>query len=325
MNPVVVQKCESIRSRRTLMEGLAQLLCQLQLAGEGMSAVQSIILPSQTFPLALQQNLVAEISQFHALPTEALQARLTTYGQNLAKACVVFFHIAKLDDQAFIQRFQGGAEQRKKFRALQHQLNLFQQQANECLALRLVLQGRGVQLERYRLTIGDKPLSQELLADEIQQLRTREHLHRQKLQQEIREMIADTKLLLGIAQGNSAVGQALRLNLGKLELALVLLEEHGVLAQLPELIENMEYDLLPEGFPSSTAGPDVSETPPPAVETDTPQLTDKPPVVTSGVEPPPVVLRESGQKANSLWRRLHIWLGTSWSVSWADTKFYKDS
>lgn len=332
MNPDVINRCESIRNRRTLLEALAQLLCQLQGASDGMSAIQNIILPSQVFSAAQRQKLATEINVYQRAATDELQARLAAFDQGLTKACQLFFRIAKLDDDAFIKRFQGGEEERKRFRVLQHQLTLFQQQANECLALRLVLQDRGVQLARCRLSLGQTPLSQELLANELQQLRQREKSHRLRLQQELRSMIGDTELLLKVAANNSQVGRALTVNLGKLELALALLEQNGVVAQLPELIEEIECDLLPEGF--HTGGSFTAETgrssPPPVnvqsavsatpIQSDSSAASEPAganlPATEAPANNPPL-------KANSFWVRLKIWTATSWNVSWADTKYFK--
>jgi len=259
-----LQSYESIRGRQRLLEALAQLLAHLHSTSGSLALVQNILLPSQTYSEALRHKLAEQISGIETAETQMLQARLNGLDAELANAATLFFRIARLDDEMFIAHYQGGAAGRMRFHERQGQLQTYQQRASQCLAVRLILSERGVQLARPQLMLDSRPLTQERLTEEIEQLHERERSHQAHLERELTAMIADTDLLLSVVPQNSPAVQTLSANRARLQQSLELLAQTGVIEQLPDLIEEIEYEVLPAGFQPApvSAQKQVVEAPP---------------------------------------------------------------
>lgn len=307
MTPETLKQFESMHYRRTLLEALAQLSCQLGGASEGLAAVQQLVRPSQQFSAALRERLVKEIHFYEPQDERVLQEKMTALNAGIEKACSLFFRIAKLNDDAFIRNFQGSAEQKEKFKLLQEKLNSFQKQTQHYLAMRIVLQERGTQLESVRLIINQELLNQDFLAEELEGLRSREKVHKKRFRNEVNSMLSDTELLITVAKGNDDVLQILTQNAEQLRYALTILDTGGDMQLLPDLVENICCDILPEGF--------VDHSEPllePVTETKNMDSDEK-----------FVVIANKKLKANNFFTRINIWISTSWNVTWAETKYYR--
>lgn len=300
MTSDILKQFQSLHYRRTLLEALAQLSCQLNGVGDGLAAVQQIIRPSQQFSPALRERLFREIGFYSTQDEQKLRANLLTLNSNLEKACALFLRIAKLDDTAFIRNFQSNHEQREKFKLLQKQLGSFQQQAQHYLAIRVVLQDRGHQLESVKLALAQGVLDQERLALELGEVRSREKLHKKRFRTELGSMLADTQLLISVAQNNGEVLAVLSENAQQLRAAIAILDAGGDIQLIPELIETIHCELLPETIFEK-------ESPAPVQVTAEPQAD----------------VTEVPLKANNLFTRMNIWVSTSWNVTWAETKYYR--
>lgn len=307
MTPDILKQFESLHYRRTLLEALAQLSCQLHGASEGLAAVQQIVRPSQQFSLALRERLTREIAFYSAQTEAGLRENLQMLNTGLEKACTLFLRIAQLNDHAFIQNFQANNEQREKFRLLQQKLNRFQQQAQHYLAIRIVLQDTGYQLDSVRFSLPQGALNQELLAQELDELRTREKLHKKRFRTEVSSMLSDTQLLMSVAQNNAEVLALLSCNAQHLSSVLQVLDAGGNIQLIPEVIEAIQCDLLPDVvFEKNTSAlqPNPQDQPVESLCASADRVTQS-------------------HKANNVFIRIKIWVSTSWNVTWAETKYYR--
>jgi len=311
MTPETLKQFESIHYRRALLEALAQLLCQLNGASEGLAAVQQLVRPSQHFSAALRERLLKEIHFYEPQDDRVLQEKMTALNVSIEKACALFFRISKFNDDVFIRNFQGGDEQKEKFKLLQEKLNNFQKQTQHYLAMRVVLQERGTQLESVRLVFNKELLSQDYLAEELDGLRAREKTHKKRFRNEVCGMLSDTELLITVAKNNHEVLQILTKNAEQLRAVLTIIDAGGNVQLLPSLVEDICCDILPSGFiESKELNPKVEV----EVEQKKTDVEDK----------QSNVIHESHQrKANNLFVRIGIWTSTSWNVSWAETKYYR--
>jgi len=194
---------------------------------------------------------------------------------------------------------------------LQEKLNNFQKQTQHYLAMRVVLQERGTQLESVRLVFNKELLSQDYLAEELDGLRAREKTHKKRFRNEVCGMLSDTELLITVAKNNHEVLQILTKNAEQLRAVLTIIDAGGNVQLLPSLVEDICCDILPSGFiESKELNPKVEV----EVEQKKTDVEDK----------RSNVIHESHQrKANNLFVRIGIWTSTSWNVSWAETKYYR--
>lgn len=306
----ILKQFESLHYRRTLLESLAQLSCQLHGASEGLAAVQHIMRPSQQFAASLRERLHNEVAFYHARPEAELRTTLLQLNAQLDKACSLFLRIARLDDETFINNFQASEEQRQKFKLLQQKLNSFQQQTQHYLAIRMVLHDRGLQLDAVKLTPAQGVLDQESLAQELDGLRAREKVQRKRFTQEVSSLLADTELLMTVARNNSEVLASLSQNAQQLRSALVVLQSGGDVQLLPGLVEDIVCDILPEGFV-----PDPIPDQAPATQQNQPLASSLSPTTPSSPVKPT-------QRPNGLFTRMRIWFSTDWDISWKETKYY---
>jgi|GEM_PF-6243962 len=302
---------ESLKCRRRLLEALAQLLCQLKETGNGLAAARNLVRPSQQFDGALIESLTQEIDQYESGDTQLLLHRLDELERVLEKASTVLYRVIRLDDARFLHDYQATDKDRERFSQLQAKLSLFTRQVQHSLAIRIVLKRRGVQLERSKLA-----LEQEALADELKLIRARERRQQRRLRNHILEMLSDNDQLLRISGRNDQVQSVLAKNIERLRAALALLDSGGSVNELPELVEQIEYAVLPDGFAKQV----LPEQPAAVLQTDR----EAPAVGESATgEPDVMVAADAVAKPHSLWARLGIWVSTSWDVSWADTKYYR--
>lgn len=309
MTPETLKQFESMHYRRTLLEALAQLTCQLSGASEGLVAVQQLVRPSQQFSAALRERLIKEIHFYEPQDEHVLQQKMAALNATIEKACGLFFRIAKLDDNAFIRNFQNSEDQKEKFRLLQEKLSNFQKQTQHYLAMRIVLQERGAQLESIKLVINQELLNQDFLAEELEGLRSREKAHKKRFRQEVGSMLSDTELLMTVVKGNDDVLQILTQNAEQLRSALTILDSGGDVQLLPDLIENICCDILPEGFV------DNSEPLPESVAEAKKSIQEEKSVDSDN--------KNKKRKANNFFARINIWISTSWNVTWEETKYYR--
>lgn len=338
MSSNTLQKFQSLHYRRTLLEALAQLSCQLHSASEGLAAVQQIVRPSQHYTPALRERLANEINFYSTQDEQKLRETLVVLNGNLEKASTLFLRIAKLDDNAFIQNFQADEEHREKFRLLQNKVNGFQKQTQHYLAIRIVLQDRGNQLEIIKLTLEQGVLDQELLAEELDRVRTREKLHKKRFRNEVSGMLTDTELLITVAKNNKEVFTVLMLNAEHLQSVLDILDSGGDIQLIPDVIESINCDLLPDSVyehMEPIVEPDTDDqqatTPAVFVQTaSTQKASAKKAPAKKSVEKSlvkesaaPVDVPTQTAKANNFFVRLRLWMSTSWNVTWAETKYYR--
>lgn len=284
-----LNQLESIHQRRVLLQALSQLICNLSGAGNGLSTVQQIIRPSQKFSATVRSAVTAEIAFYLKQDTEVSQQKLKQLDHLLEKNYSVLLNIAHLDDDKFLKHFRADDASTGTFQKLQASIGLFQKQAKHNLAIRIVLQDNGVQIERSKLT-----LNQELIATDLANISNREKQRRTQLKTEVRSMLSDIEILMTVTQNNPAVHLQLVENHNTLEDILEVLTAGGSPQGLPQLIENIHH-YLPNEFNHDN--------------------TDE--IIISGLphEPPPskpiTPLRTHSQPAPrplDFWRRVTIWL-----------------
>ncbi len=307
MQPDSVAQFDSMLQRRTLLEALAQLTCNLNSADAGLSAVQNIIRPSQHFSDQLRQSLKVEISVYQPQETTPLQQKLAQLNELVEKNYSLLLRVVKIDDAAFLKHFQASDNDREAFQKLQAKLIQFKKQAHHSLAIRIILQDRGVQLERSKLA-----LDQDFLAEKLKELRSREKTTRQRLQVTVLEMLSDNEQLLQIASGNAAVKLILTQNNENLYATLALLESGNNIESLPTLIEEIHYETLPEQLNIATLSPKK-------IIPKKNNVTLDPAKKTNAQRP----LASENTSTNNLLARIIIWISTPYDVSWADTKHYR--
>ncbi len=292
--------------RRNLVEALAQLTCNLNGANAGLSAVQNIIRPSQHFSESLRQSLHVEVSVYFPQETSALQQKLTQLNEAVEKNYSLLMRVVKIDDAAFLKHFQACENDREAFQKLQAKLIQFKKQAHHSLAIRIVLQDRGVQIERSKLT-----LDQDFLAEKLSELRGREKVARQKFHKTVLEMLRDNEQLLQIAGNNPAVKLILTQNSESLRATLGLLQSGNNIESLPTLIEEIQYDTLPEQLKVNSST--------------TEKITPKANTASLKKVKVAAIAPKATDKTvtNNLIARIIIWFSTSHEITWADTKHYR--
>lgn len=305
MQPDTVAQLDSMLQRRNLVEALAQLICNLNGATAGLSAVQNIIRPSQHFSEPLRQSLNVETSVYFPQETLALQQKLVTLNEAIEKNYALLLRVVKIDDAAFLKHFQACETDREAFQKLQAKLIQFKKQAHHSLAIRIVLQDRGVQIERSKLT-----LDQDFLAEKLSELRGREKVARQRFHATVIEMLSDNEQLLQIASNNPAVKQILTQNSESLRATLGLLQSGNNIESLPTLIEEIQYDTLPEQLKVNS----VSSEKVIPKKNNLPIKEKASPIATKAIDK---------TVTNNLITRVIIWFSTSHEVSWTDTKHYR--
>lgn len=298
---------ESLKCRRRLLEALAQLLSQLKHTSNGLAAARNLARPSQQFDTSLIESLTQEIDHYATADSQLLIGKLEELELVLEKASGVLYRVIQLDDARFLDAYQATDKEREQFRQLQDKISLFTRQVQHSLAIRIVLKRRGVQLERSKLA-----LDQETLADELERIRAREQNQRRQLRNHIMEMLSDNDQLMAISGGNARVQSELAQTSERLRAALALLNSGGSISALPELVEQIEYHSLPDGF----SGLELPEESAPVSQEEEGGSAGAQKVVETS---PP----EANSTPNNFLARLSIWVSTSWDVSWGDTKYYR--
>jgi hypothetical protein len=291
--------------------------------------------PSQHYTPVLRERLANEINFYSTQDEQKLRETLAVLNGNLEKAATLFLRIAKLDDNAFIQNFQANEDHREKFRLLQSKINGFQKQTQHYLAISIVLQDRGNQLEIVKLSLAEGVLDQELLAEELDRVRTREKLHKKRFRNEVNGMLTDTELLITVAKNNKEVFTVLMLNAEHLQSVLDILDGGGDIQLIPDVIESIQCDLLPESIyenigPVVESNIDAQQAPAQqkgdqkcekkGEKKGEKKTAEKSPVQKSAA---PVDDPIQKPKANNFFVRIELWMSTSWSVTWAETKYYR--
>lgn len=323
MTSNVLQKFQSLHYRRTLLEALAQLNCQLHSASEGLATVQQIVRPSTQYSSALRERLAPEIQFYETQDEQKLRGILDALNSNLEKASLLFLRIAKLDDNAFIQNFQADEAHREKFKLLQQKVNHFQKQTHHYLAIRIVLQDRGNQLDIVKLSLPQGVLDQELLAEELEQVRAKEKLQKRRFRNEVQMMLTDTELLGSVAKNNKEVFSVLLQNAERLHSILDILESGGDIHTIPDVIERIHCDLLPEGgYENIEPLPEMNsiDQKKSLTKNSDHKISEKSPAAQSH---PTNTIPQPHTKANSFLARVKLWMSTSWKVTWAETKYYR--
>ena len=288
-----LNQLESIHQRRVLLQALSQLICNLSGANNGLSTVQHIIRPSQKFSASVRSAVAAEIAFYLKQDAEVSKQKLKQLDHLLEKNYSVLLSIVHLDDDKFLKHFRADEASTGTFQKLQASMALFQKQAKHNLAIRIVLQDNGVQIERSKLT-----LNQELIATELATISNREKQRRTQLKTEVRNMLNDIELLMTVTQNNPAIHLQLTENHNTLENILEVLAAGGSPEGLPHLIENIHH-FLPNEFNQE--------------HTDEIIISDLPHVPPPGKLPSKLItpLRAHTQGAPrplGFWRRITIWL-----------------
>ncbi len=307
IQPDTVAQLDSMLQRRNLVEALAQLSCNLSGVNAGLSAVQNIIRPSQQFSEALRQSLNVEISVYQPQETHSLQQKLIPLNEAIEKNYALLMRVVKIDDATFLKHFQACENDREAFQKLQAKLIQFKKQAHHSLAIRIILQDRGLQIERSKLT-----LDQDFLAEKLTELRGREKVARQRFHATVLEMLSDNEQLMKISSGNPAVQLILTHNSETLRTTLALLKSGNNIESLPTLIEEIHYEILPEQLNVTIASSEKA----------TPKKNSH--LEKTAKTPPTATIANDKTVTNNLVTRIIIWFSTSHEVSWADTKHYRD-
>jgi hypothetical protein len=306
MQPDTVAQLDSMLQRRNLVEALAQLTCNLNGANAGLSAVQNIIRPSQHFSEPLRHSLHVEVSVYFPQETLALQQKLSQLNEAIEKNYSLLMRVVKIDDAAFLKHFQACENDREAFQKLQAKLIQFKKQAHHSLAIRIVLQDRGVQIERSKLT-----LDQDFLAEKLAELRGREKVARQHFHATVIEMLKDNEQLMEIASNNPAVKLVLTQNSENLRATLGLLQSGNNIESLPTLIEEIHYDTLPDQLKVNSST--------------TEKITPKANTSIKKVKAAPIASKAPDKTVtNNFIARIIIWFSTSHEITWADTKHYRN-
>lgn len=296
------QRLTLLKRKRHALEQLIEFSKNISSQTNALEDVMVLIRPSQQIDDTIRQDVMYMVETLQNLSEDELQQRLSRVDELVQEGIQAIIDITEsVEDTEFDN--QTIKEQIQQIRIL---IRLFKKRTELSLALRIVLQERGIVPERLHIEF-----SQETIVEHVQQLKEEEHKCRATIRNHIEDVIIDCNTMLnfqGISDDLS----------GELKQVKLVMQQNLEHIDAGNSIENLPINF--EAIELGESSPGLDE-----------ELFNEQPQPTTTTEPnnpsEPAHSKQDSIDSNkeaSLLKRASTWLNTPWNVSWKETKEDED-
>ncbi len=314
-------KLQQITDKRVALESLIKIACNIENQQKALNEVAQAARPSQDFPKSLLNHYKALQKRMENIEPENLILKLEKVESSLGESVINIISLTKID----VNELRDHQIENLDIDAFQNFINQFKQKTNTSLALRLILKNRNLLIPPFKL-----PVSQEQIALEIENLKTKERDCVKQIRSEINSIIDDTQQLLQ----QTGLPQAIIDELNKVKKGMVVNLEHldkgGSIHEVPNTFEIITLE-SPPPLPHETVHvqSDNSKEKPSVtkeshdLKTSTKTANNTQANPAQKKTPANSTLQRASQQATSeetpqksYWWIFKLWLRTPWKTSW---------
>ncbi len=292
---------ESIKDKRRLLKQVVMISRATERMQDSLKSVLILGQPSTSIPKGLLKYYHVLSNKIKQKPTEKISWYLKKLEELIQRNLDGIISITMLDYDVSMSGQMSGQDEEGYTDDAMNLLNEFKRQSQTAVALKILLQQRGVQTSGTSIKI---PIRE--IEGHIRRLEIREEIQRKQIKTHIKEMQEDLGYMLNSDQYSDEMKKVFRKVMANLEDDLNAIDQGTRIDQLSlsfEVVETGEKERCGQDEAQQEI---VSETEEYLEEFDQGELAD-------------AVTKRMG-----FFRTLLKWLNTPWSVSWEDVKRGKD-
>ncbi|WP_444997602.1 hypothetical protein [Aliikangiella sp. IMCC44359] len=282
-----------ITSKRVALEQLIKIAQGVHNQQIALSELAIAARPSQSFPPQLMVYFGAIEKRMQSIAASEIIQRLETIEKVTEETLANILYLSQLN----IDELRNNHLEKAEIENFTESITDFKRRTKTALALRYILQKRGVIIEAFKL-----PISQEAINEQVEKLKEKEHECVKQIKTEINHIIRDTEQLLT----NNAISAAMKSDLKGINRAMQLNIEHlengGSVTEIPHVFEI----IVLESEDNSTNEAPLAKneaTNNNSTQTETPKQKE-------------LFSEQEKNVSLSFWKRLIIWLTSPPEVSW---------
>ena len=280
------QRLRLIQRKRLALEQLIEFAKNVSLQSKILEDVLVLSRPSQVIPDKIREHLMYLVNTLQNLSEDELNHRLIRVDKLVQQGVEAIINISQHLEQ-FDSNSQSIIQEINRIKGI---IVLFKKRTELSLALRLVLKEQGLQPQRLVVNF-----SQELISEQIGELKKEEHKCTNSLRNHIQDVIIECDLILSL----DGVASELK---GELKQVKVVMQQN-----IDHLNSGKSIETMPVNFEAINIG----DSSPSAIE---PVYEEKEPSIE--IKKPKPAKIESQKKPQQFTQRLKNWLNSPWNQGW---------
>ena len=267
--------------------------------------------PSQDFPKKVISYLESINQHLSEDPVEDIIKKLDTIEAITQKVLLQIFDLAKID----VNSLRDNQLENVDVGGFSKSIDDFKRLTQTGLALRYVLNQKGVAIARFKL-----PMSQEDIYDQVEHLKQKEQQCIEQIKLEINSIIHDTHLIII----QESVSDVIKDELAMVHQAMIVNLEHldkgGAINEIPHVFEVITLALEQATLEQSTVQNSETDNPQNGQNTSAKENPKSSEGDGTKADPETIVESKQIEENRSFWWALKTWISSPWSSSWSSIR-----